>query len=178
MVTCGALRLSETPDSLTATLRYQRTIGDNPSCSSGPPISIGWHYLSSYEISVDEYEKQRRGGGNRKAFHLSPSKRSRFLSEWEISEDDIAKAEHETSYIQYCRQKSLMSIRRGRKSSLKQSIEVFEPNDANLPTAESDVPVSLSRPDTDSDCTDQPDFNRRGGDATLEGPVHLRRVSC
>lgn len=38
---------------------YSRTIGDNPSCSSGPPISISWEYIENENIRFEDYEKMR-----------------------------------------------------------------------------------------------------------------------
>jgi len=39
---------------------YERTIGDHPSCSSGPSVSIGWTYEDSTNTyEVDDYEIQR-----------------------------------------------------------------------------------------------------------------------
>lgn len=36
---------------------YAMTVGDNPSCSGGAPISLGWEYNADHtEVSVDEYE--------------------------------------------------------------------------------------------------------------------------
>lgn len=38
---------------------YRRVLGDNPSCSAGPPMSIGWeHSLDDVIIAIDEYEEQ------------------------------------------------------------------------------------------------------------------------
>lgn len=38
---------------------FNRVMGDNPSVSSGPPISIGWKPISETMIGIDEYENQR-----------------------------------------------------------------------------------------------------------------------
>jgi len=38
---------------------YSRTVGDNPSCSCGPPVSISWEYIVMADINLDEYEKTR-----------------------------------------------------------------------------------------------------------------------
>lgn len=39
---------------------YDRTLGDNPSCSSGPSLSIGWTFISEVDqMSVDKYEAIR-----------------------------------------------------------------------------------------------------------------------
>ena len=39
---------------------YNRAMGDNPSVSSGPPISIGWNPISEAILSIDEYEHRRK----------------------------------------------------------------------------------------------------------------------
>eukprot|EP00980_Cylindrotheca_fusiformis_P007267 scaffold1525_cov142-Cylindrotheca_fusiformis.AAC.67 len=38
---------------------YARTLGDNPSCSSGPPVSISWEYNFMGELTIQEYEDTR-----------------------------------------------------------------------------------------------------------------------
>lgn len=71
---------------------YERTLGDNPSCTSGPPITIGWICLNSYECALDEYErtKSRR---NKRDFYLSAAFRNDLLTqEWGCPEKDIRKA--------------------------------------------------------------------------------------
>jgi len=39
---------------------YACQLGDNPTCSVGPPISLSWTYVSDISISVDEFEKTKR----------------------------------------------------------------------------------------------------------------------
>lgn len=38
---------------------YSQTLGDNPSCSYGPPISLDWSYEEGGEVELDEYERER-----------------------------------------------------------------------------------------------------------------------
>eukprot|EP00545_Synedropsis_sp_CCMP1620_P003680 CAMPEP_0119014242 /NCGR_PEP_ID=MMETSP1176-20130426/9433_1 /TAXON_ID=265551 /ORGANISM="Synedropsis recta cf, Strain CCMP1620" /LENGTH=276 /DNA_ID=CAMNT_0006967397 /DNA_START=61 /DNA_END=891 /DNA_ORIENTATION=+ len=38
---------------------YEQTLGDHPSTSYGPPISLDWKYQETESISIDEYEQQR-----------------------------------------------------------------------------------------------------------------------
>lgn len=35
---------------------YDMVLGDHPSCSFGPPVSLGWHYLEYDPLDVNEYE--------------------------------------------------------------------------------------------------------------------------
>ena len=39
---------------------YERVLGDNPSCSSGPSISIGWKFKEALTMDIDAYEFRRR----------------------------------------------------------------------------------------------------------------------
>eukprot|EP00978_Attheya_sp_CCMP212_P015754 scaffold40803_cov20-Attheya_sp.AAC.1 len=40
---------------------YERVLGDNPSCSSGPSVSIGWDYDEKLTVSmsIEEYEREK-----------------------------------------------------------------------------------------------------------------------
>jgi len=39
---------------------YERQLGDNPSCASGPPLTIGWKYVEREQINdVDVWEQER-----------------------------------------------------------------------------------------------------------------------
>lgn len=39
--------------------RYDRTIGDNPMCSKGIPISLDWTYQEESELPVEDYEMSK-----------------------------------------------------------------------------------------------------------------------
>jgi hypothetical protein len=87
---------------------YERTVGDNPSCSRGPPISIGWTYVLSRKCALDEYETViKPTKRSKKDFHLGADKRTFLLIRvWGCCEEEIRKARRECTYIQYCRAKS------------------------------------------------------------------------
>jgi len=39
---------------------YQVTIGDNPSCKDGPPITLHGNFHNSYVVGLEDYEKSRK----------------------------------------------------------------------------------------------------------------------
>jgi hypothetical protein len=96
---------------------YERTVGDNPACTSGPPISLGWAY---HDDTPDEHvlvhsSKPKR---SKREFHLQAAKRTDLLvREWEVPEMDIRKARREATYIQYCREKSAFTGRGAKEAS-------------------------------------------------------------
>ena len=85
---------------------YERTVGDNPSCTKGPPISLGWaYYQITPDINVEVYSQRPKR--TKRQFHLPPGKRNNLLvREWEVPEEDIRKARREATYIQYCRERT------------------------------------------------------------------------
>jgi hypothetical protein len=107
---------------------YERVVGDNPSCSKGPPISIGWECLLCRLYRINDYEKHVRGPRRtKKEFHLAADKRTHLLVDvWERSEDDIRKARREATYIQYCRAKTAFS---GSRAAAKEAAFLRKAND-------------------------------------------------
>lgn len=73
---------------------YERVLGDNPSCSHGPAVSIGWQYEPDpITVQLDEYEYYRsddRLDGT--ALVLSRSEREDLLRELGYSRSAIADA--------------------------------------------------------------------------------------
>ncbi|GKY94709.1 hypothetical protein MPSEU_000436400 [Mayamaea pseudoterrestris] len=73
---------------------YNRTIGDNPSCSSGPPISISWEYDPNTKVvSVDQYEDNRPPRRRHFEMCLPRSVRQEMLrKDWDVTQTQIANA--------------------------------------------------------------------------------------
>lgn len=92
---------------------YDRTIGDNPSCRSGPPLSLDWSYSKKYETpkSLDEYEKEREPERvhHLHKLHVNKYRRRNLLAfNWGHSEDEMKDARKETRKLQ--RQRSMTQM--------------------------------------------------------------------
>jgi hypothetical protein len=107
---------------------YERIVGDNPSCSKGPPISIGWGYVTHTHCTLNDYEHLVRGRRRtKKEFHLGADRRTHLLvHEWKCSEEEIRKARREATYIQYCRAKTAFS---GSRAAAKEAAFLRKVND-------------------------------------------------
>jgi len=63
---------------------YSREVGDNPSVTCGPPLSIGWKYNKRGELDIDSYEADRAcrcDPDSRECRRLTPRERERLLKE-------------------------------------------------------------------------------------------------
>lgn len=86
---------------------YERVLGDNPACGSGPPISIGWSYETVTSTSLEEYEITKPRARSKRELYLSASRRKDLLiHEWGFAEEELRKARNEAQYIQWQRSKS------------------------------------------------------------------------
>ena len=94
---------------------YDRTVGENPSCRSGPPLSLDWSYAKKYEKpkSLDEYETEREGERvqSMQKLHVNKYRRKNLLSfNWDKSEEEMKSARKETKKIQRQRSLTLMML--------------------------------------------------------------------
>eukprot|EP00521_Asterionellopsis_glacialis_P016431 CAMPEP_0195306028 /NCGR_PEP_ID=MMETSP0707-20130614/36991_1 /TAXON_ID=33640 /ORGANISM="Asterionellopsis glacialis, Strain CCMP134" /LENGTH=838 /DNA_ID=CAMNT_0040370237 /DNA_START=142 /DNA_END=2658 /DNA_ORIENTATION=- len=48
---------------------YNVALGDNPSCSFGPPITLGWDYRDTTDVLVEDYESKRSTYNPRRTRH-------------------------------------------------------------------------------------------------------------
>lgn len=70
---------------------YDRILGDNPSCSCGPPLSIGWYHDESSTIvdTVDDYEYSRTTRRGHKELTIPKSERQKLLLKLGYSRKEI-----------------------------------------------------------------------------------------
>jgi hypothetical protein len=87
---------------------YEVQLGDNPSCSKGVPVCIGWSYNELHPICIENYEawmKDKRRSRNE--LHLPCSLRESILSEYGYSRSEMTQATREAAKIQKQRRASL-----------------------------------------------------------------------
>ncbi|KAL7533541.1 hypothetical protein ACHAXR_005303 [Thalassiosira sp. AJA248-18] len=92
---------------------YDRTVGDNPSCRSGPPMSLDWSYSKKYEKNINEYELERSSDrvSSIKKLHMNKYKRRNVLAfHWGHSEDEMKAARRSTKKIQRRRSMTQMML--------------------------------------------------------------------
>lgn len=84
---------------------YDRTLGDNPSCMSGPPISLDWSYSKATDHCIDEYEGSRTPKRNNSVpMRMNKFKRERLLkSKLGYSDEEIETAKREKKKVQRSR---------------------------------------------------------------------------
>mmetsp|Transcript_18666 Transcript_18666/g.26292 ORF Transcript_18666/g.26292 Transcript_18666/m.26292 type:complete len:792 (-) Transcript_18666:551-2926(-) len=92
---CPQTRETKVRFNLIEIREYERILGDNPSCSSGPSVSIGWNYekASLKRIPVDDYEYYRitRGSADEELV-LTRQERVQILMDLGYTRAEIADA--------------------------------------------------------------------------------------
>ena len=59
---------------------HEQTLGDNPSCQEGAPISLGWKVIMEKSSTLDDYEKVRKDQRRRRSeLVLSSAERRKLL---------------------------------------------------------------------------------------------------
>ena len=86
---------------------YNRVLGDNPACSMGPPIAIGWEYQKELAMSIDQYEVERCPSKSSCRFALTPSSRRNILHiNWGYTNPEMDKVNEEIEAIRKSRARS------------------------------------------------------------------------
>mmetsp|Transcript_16999 Transcript_16999/g.25383 ORF Transcript_16999/g.25383 Transcript_16999/m.25383 type:complete len:295 (+) Transcript_16999:87-971(+) len=96
---------------------YEVTAGDNPSCSSGVPIALGWKYNPvDKEVAIDEYEKCNATRGNSNAIQLSAEDRYTMLAIHGVPNSQITEAHEECQRVQKERRETINTLIKLRKT--------------------------------------------------------------
>ncbi|KAG7352852.1 hypothetical protein IV203_008900 [Nitzschia inconspicua] len=95
---------------------YARTVGDNPSCSSGPPVSISWEYTEIGELGVEEYESTRPARRSHFEMVLPRKVRQDMLKrEWNITQREIAESVRRNVKIKNQRKATVNNLKKATK---------------------------------------------------------------
>mmetsp|Transcript_15206 Transcript_15206/g.22251 ORF Transcript_15206/g.22251 Transcript_15206/m.22251 type:complete len:159 (-) Transcript_15206:231-707(-) len=76
---------------------YSVTIGDNPSCSSGAPISIDWYYSKEVTLPLNSYEASKPATRERSKLKIPRDLRHKMLTQRDIPFTKIVQASQEAS---------------------------------------------------------------------------------
>ena len=156
---------------------YERIVGDNPSCTRGPPISIGWSYYVLQRCDIEYYETSvRPPPRSKKEFHLAADQRTQMLmKEWQYPEEELQKARREATYVQYCRAKTSFS---GSRAAAKEAAFLRKANSRPKPpgavpltrdlSVESLVSAAMQQQPTRRKSPPSVDVNSTGTSVTMD----------
>lgn len=93
---------------------YNRTLGDNPACSGGPPTQLDWEYAVTVNTTLDDYEENRAPLREKIDLALTPfMRRYTMHNDFGFSHEDITEA---------C--KGIQKIRRQRQRTKRMSVKM------------------------------------------------------
>jgi hypothetical protein len=92
--------------------QYERILGDNPSCSSGPPVTIDWEYDKNKTAVhlIDEYEFRRNKCRDDTEMILTRAERERILIDLGYSRRKIAVAVRENVKLKKKRRQTVNNL--------------------------------------------------------------------
>jgi len=89
---------------------YDMTLGDNPSCNYGPPVTLDWNYDEAGSMPLEDYEKSR---GTRRKFyqmHLNVIHRKKILEKLNVTADEMEYVVKAMKKIQRGRERTKMML--------------------------------------------------------------------
>ena len=88
---------------------YSLTLGDHPSASSGPPMTLDWSPVGKEKvISLEKYERARQPRRSRKALKMSYQKREAVLEQQGFTMDELKVAWEESLKIRKQRHETII----------------------------------------------------------------------
>jgi hypothetical protein len=97
---------------------YPYVLGDNPACSSGAPLTIGWKPQEAYTLDVEVYDYTRKCERKKKAPKVSVQKRAQILLSSGYSLEQIGAAVMLVDEIKKMRADSLKSTDLGDRTKM------------------------------------------------------------
>jgi len=106
---------------------FNRTLGDNPACRDGPPMTLDWDFVDKESISIDEYEANRLPRRSHRHLFLSMFvRRSIMRNQFGFTLEDLEKVERSVRLAQKKRQKTKNS------SIMKEKTQLFAESARNI----------------------------------------------
>jgi len=102
--------------------QYERIASDNPCCSSGPPIGIGWNHGETHRADVNDYEHSRSDRNSNFVIVLSRSEREELLLEWDVDSRNIASSVRAALKTKFQRKQTVINARK--YSKIEEAIEI------------------------------------------------------
>ena len=105
---------------------YGRTVGDNPSVSAGPPLTLSWQYRMAFDGTVDDYEEERPDRRKGKEMAVPRYIREIMLcEEWGCTNRDIANAVRDILAIKHQRRTTLNRLEMPGAAMMEEKIELI-----------------------------------------------------
>ena len=90
---------------------YSQTLGDNPSCSYGPPVQLDWDYEENLALAIDEYEDNRPPRRSMRQMVLSYYVRKNMLMfYYGVSEEELKASKRRINREKLCRSVTASSV--------------------------------------------------------------------
>lgn len=99
---------------------YPMTVGDNPSVSSGPPLTIGWNYFNEVTIPLDIYEDSKPSPRNGREMIVPRMRREQIFRDAGFTYNQLIKLTKPVNIARIQRHKTYASL------GLSPWIEVYE----------------------------------------------------
>jgi hypothetical protein len=97
---------------------YPLILGDNPACSDGAPVTLGWKYDAAYERNLEFYEYTRQAERRSKCPKISVQKRAQLLLAAGYSLEQIGAAVLKVEEAKKMRSDSLKAMGFGERTKM------------------------------------------------------------
>lgn len=120
------LELKSVPSVVFGTVQvrcYPVIVGDNPSVSAGPPLSIDWEHMSSSEYDLERFERSRSGRRESFSLKIPPYIRNEILDRCGECLDEIYERVRE---VRTAKEQRELTLRNLVWSGIHESTEKFQ----------------------------------------------------